>query len=63
MSETEEEEEYAKRNFNNVTMDTLTSHNQYTKEIWKREKWETNCFGNSCRSDKIIQGIYDPINN
>ena len=44
----EEEAKYAKRNVNNFTevlFFLVPHHYQCTKEICKREKRETNCFG------------------
>ena len=38
-------------------------HYQCTKEVCKRDIWETTCFRHSCRNDEIIQGMYDSINN
>ena len=61
MAEKEEEEKDAKRYF--VYFYSLTRLNQYTKERCKHDKLKTNLFGHSCRNNKIIQEIYNPINN
>ena len=62
----EDEEKYTKRNVNNVTMDTLF---QFPVNINAQEKDANVTYERKiasvilCRNNKIIQGIYDPINN